>query len=125
MDWSRDDHAISVVDDRGREIARCTLTYTAAGLREMVSFLRRHGAGEVAIERPDGPVVDTLLQGGLTVVVISPKSSALAQCVVTVRPSSNPAKASANAPMQIEAIRARRFQARLRATPTEAGGGRR
>ena len=29
-------------------------------------------AGEVAIERPDGPVVDALLDAGLTVVVISP-----------------------------------------------------
>lgn len=72
VDWARDDHAISVVDDRGRETARCTLTHTAAGLRELVAFLGRHRAKEVAIERPDGPVVDTLLAAGLTVVVISP-----------------------------------------------------
>ena len=32
----------------------------------------RHGVGEVAIERPDGPVIDTLLAAGLIVVVISP-----------------------------------------------------
>ncbi len=44
----------------------------AAGLRDLVGFLRRHGVSEVAIERPDGPVVDTLLTAGLTVVVISP-----------------------------------------------------
>lgn len=72
LDWARDDHAVSVVDDRGRELARCTLTHTAAGLRELVKFLGRHQAAEVAIERPDGPVVDTLLAAGLTVVVISP-----------------------------------------------------
>ena len=34
--------------------------------------LARAGAGEVAIERPDGPVVDALLGAGITVVVISP-----------------------------------------------------
>ena len=34
--------------------------------------LARHGAGEAAIERPDGPVVDALLGAGITVVVISP-----------------------------------------------------
>ena len=34
--------------------------------------LRRAGVGEVAIERGDGQVVDTLLDAGLTVVVISP-----------------------------------------------------
>lgn len=72
LDWARDDHAVSVIDDRGRERARCTLTHTAAGLRELVRFLNGHGAVEVAIERPDGPVVDTLLGAGFTVVVISP-----------------------------------------------------
>jgi transposase len=34
--------------------------------------LARAGASEVAIERPDGPVVDALLDAGITVVVISP-----------------------------------------------------
>ncbi|GFG69814.1 hypothetical protein MSEN_15340 [Mycolicibacter senuensis] len=71
LDWARDDHAVSVVDDRGRELTRTTVDHTAAGLRELIAFLSRHGAGEVAIERPDGPVVDALLDAGLTVVVIS------------------------------------------------------
>ena len=72
VDWARDDHAVSIVNSRGREIYRCTAEHTAAGLRELVKALGRHGAVEVAIERPDGPVVDTLLAAGLTVVVISP-----------------------------------------------------
>jgi len=33
------------------------------------------GAREAAIERPDGPVVDALLEAGITVVVISPNQS--------------------------------------------------
>ena len=47
------------------------IEHSAAGLRELV---RCPGAGcaEVAIERPDGPVVDALLAAGVTVVVISP-----------------------------------------------------
>lgn len=72
LDWARDDHAVSVVDARGREIARRSVEHTAAGLRDLVGFLHGHGVGEVAIERPDGPVVDTLLDAALTVVVISP-----------------------------------------------------
>lgn len=72
VDWARDGHTVSIVDDRGREPDRATVAHTAAGLRELVAFLGRHGAGEVAIERPDGPVVDTLPAAGLTVVVISP-----------------------------------------------------
>ncbi|MGI8900963.1 MAG: IS110 family transposase [Nocardioides sp.] len=72
VDWARDDHAVSVVNDRGREVYRCSVPHTDAGLRELVKALGRHGVSEVAIERPDGPVVDTLLAAGLTTVVISP-----------------------------------------------------
>jgi len=72
IDWARDDHALSVVDARGREIHRCTVEHSITGLREMLAVLARTGAGEVAIERPDGPVIDTLLEAGITVVVISP-----------------------------------------------------
>ena len=72
IDWARDDHAACIVDGRGRKIATTMVEHTTAGLRELVTFLHRHGVGEVAIERPDGPVIDTLLSAGLVVVVISP-----------------------------------------------------
>jgi transposase len=58
-----------VVDARGREVVRHSVGHSAAGLRELISVLRGSGCGEVAIERPDGPVVDALLEAGLTVVV--------------------------------------------------------
>lgn len=48
------------------------IDHTAQGLRDLLGFLRQHGVREVAIERPDGPVVDTLLTEQVTVVVISP-----------------------------------------------------
>jgi transposase len=72
VDWARDDHAISVVDARGRELVRATVEHSATGLRELLAVLARAGADEVAIERGDGPVIDALLGAGLTVVVISP-----------------------------------------------------
>lgn len=72
IDWARDDHAVSVVDGRGREIARTMAEHTSEGLRALLRFLQDHGASEAAIERPDGPVVGALLEGGVTVVVISP-----------------------------------------------------
>jgi len=72
LDWARDDHAVSVVDARGREICRHTVEHSAAGLVELVDVLIGAGVGEVAIERPDGPIIDALLDAGLTVVVISP-----------------------------------------------------
>lgn len=72
IDWARDDHAVSIVNDRGQEVHRCAVEHTAAGLRQLVNTLGKHGVGEVAIERPDGPVIDALLDADLTVVVISP-----------------------------------------------------
>jgi transposase len=72
LDWARDDHAVAVVDARGRELARHRVEHSAPGLTELIEVLRRANWREVAIERPDGPVVDTLLGAGLTVVVISP-----------------------------------------------------
>ena len=72
VDWASDDHAVAVVDDDGQQLARKDVEHTAAGLRAMVRFLARHRVAEVAIERGDGPVVDALLDAGLTVVVISP-----------------------------------------------------
>jgi hypothetical protein len=43
LDWAGADHAISVVDDRGRQVARKTVEHTAAGLRAMVRLLAKHG----------------------------------------------------------------------------------
>jgi transposase len=72
IDWARDDHAACIVDGRGRKVATTMVEHTSSGLRELVAFLRRHGVEEVAIERPDGPVIEALLAAELTVVVISP-----------------------------------------------------
>ena len=72
IDWARDDHAACIVDGRGRKVATITVEHTSTGLADLVCFLRRHGSNEVAIERPDGPVIDALLAAELTVVVISP-----------------------------------------------------
>jgi transposase len=72
IDWARDDHAIAIVDGQGRQVHRGSVEHNAAGLRELLGLLARAGATEVAIERPDGPLVDALLDAGITVVVISP-----------------------------------------------------
>jgi hypothetical protein len=72
VDWARDDHAVAVVDATGRPVERFVVAHSAAGLRELVTRISGHGAREVAIERPDGVVVEALLGAGLRVVVISP-----------------------------------------------------
>lgn len=72
IDWARDDHAACIVDGRGRKVATIMVEHTTPGLRDLITFLGRHGVGEVAIERPDGPVIDALLAVELALVVISP-----------------------------------------------------
>ena len=72
VDWAKDDHAICVVGDQGEAIDRFTVTHDAAGLKRMAGRLLRAGVEQVGIERGDGPVVDTLMQAGLTVFVIPP-----------------------------------------------------
>ena len=71
-DWACEDHAVAVVDDRGREIDRRRVEHSAAGLGDLLGLLGRYRVEEVAIERSDEPVVEILLEAGITVVVISP-----------------------------------------------------
>jgi len=73
IDWVRDDHAMSIVDQHGREIARSTVEHNSAGQRKLLVVLERAGAREVTIERPDSPVEDTPLGASVTVVVIRPR----------------------------------------------------
>jgi transposase len=70
IDWARDDHAVAIVDGGGRQVHRSIVEHSSAGLA-LVTMLARAGVAEVAIERPDGPVVDALLGAGITVAVIS------------------------------------------------------
>ena len=72
IDWASADYAVAVVDAAGVQRERFLVPHTSAGLNQLVRRLRRAGVGEVAIERPDGPVVDALLEAELTVFVIAP-----------------------------------------------------
>lgn len=70
VDWSWSEHAVCVIDQAGAAVERATVTHSAAGLGKLVTLLHRHQVVGVAIERGDGPVVQALLEAGLTVFVI-------------------------------------------------------
>ena len=53
IDWAKDRHAVCVVDEGGRAVARFEVEHSDAGLRELLRRLT--GVEGVAIERPDGP----------------------------------------------------------------------
>jgi transposase len=71
VDWASAAHAVCVVDQDGQVAERFEVAHSARGLGELCRRLGRAGVARVAIERPDGPVVDALMGAGLEVVVIA------------------------------------------------------
>jgi transposase len=71
VDWSWEHHAVCVLDDAGAVLDRFVVKHEAAGLQELCRRLGAVGAHRVAIERPDGPAVQALLEDGFKVVVIA------------------------------------------------------
>ena len=71
VDWASRGHAVCIVDGRGAALERFEVEHTEQGLRSMGRRLVLAGVAGVAIERPDGPVIDALLAAGLSVYVIA------------------------------------------------------
>ncbi len=75
IDWAHTAHAVCVLDEQGRIRAQWPVAHTAAGLAELCQRLERFGSPatiRVAIERPSGLLVDTLVEAGVVVVPIHP-----------------------------------------------------
>ena len=72
IDWARDDHAVSIVDARGREITRSTIEHNAAGLRDLLAVLDRAGVARGRHRTPRRAGRRHPARGRVTVVVISP-----------------------------------------------------
>ena len=73
IDWAADDHAVCVIDDGGRVVERYTVGHSADGFERLIRRLARYGepAGlPIALERPDGRLVDRLLEAGHPVVAV-------------------------------------------------------
>jgi transposase len=77
IDWASEAHAVCVVDATGEVVSKFTVAHSADGIAAMTRRLARLGApGDipVAIERPDGRLVDLLLEAGHPVVPVSPNA---------------------------------------------------
>jgi len=73
IDWASERHAVCVLDDAGKTITAFQIAHSADGFDQLVIRLCRLGdpAGlPVAIERPDGRLVDRLLEAGHPVVPV-------------------------------------------------------
>lgn len=73
IDWATDTNEVCIVAPTGDVVHRSNTRMDAAGIRKLVGQLERHSVARVAIERPDGPVVEAVLAAGIEVVVITPR----------------------------------------------------
>ena len=78
IDWAAETHAVCVLDGSGRIKTQFTIGHTAAGfadlLRRLVRLTGDPADVAVGIERPDGRLVDALLEAGHPVVPVSPNA---------------------------------------------------
>ena len=70
VDWASESHAVCVVDGAGEIVSEYDIPDSAAGLDRLCRRLQADGVCRVAIERPDGPVVEALMAGGFGVVIV-------------------------------------------------------
>jgi Transposase len=80
VDWASEEHAVCVVDERGRIVEGRRYRHDEVGLRALCVRLVRLGVKLVALERPDGLLIERLLDAGLAVIAVHPNQ------VVAMRP---------------------------------------
>jgi transposase len=77
IDWAAETHAVCVMEAGGKITAEFTIAHSADGIAALVRRLARYGRADVmpvAIERPNGRLVDLLLEAGHPVVPVSPNA---------------------------------------------------
>jgi len=78
VDWADQEHAVWVEDEGGTKVLAHTVPHTAEGLSEWGHWLHERRAEgrelRAGIERPDGRLVDLLLDRGVVVYPINPKA---------------------------------------------------
>jgi transposase len=77
IDWAAEVHAVCVMNAAGKITAQFTVTHSAEGISGLTRRLARLGDPAdvpVAIERPNGRLVDLLLEAGHPVVPVKPNA---------------------------------------------------
>lgn len=78
IDWAETQHAVCFLTPTGTVLGRLTVPHTPAGLRHLRDSIAVHEADAaavlVAIERPDGLLVDARLAAGYKIYALNPKA---------------------------------------------------
>lgn len=94
LDWSSEKHDLCLLDARGQILHRSIIPHSAEGLTDLIQQLKKYPALQIAIERPSGLLVDTLVEASFAVVPIHPnKLSATRPRYSASRAISDPADA--------------------------------
>jgi transposase len=72
VDWASEEHAVCVVDERGRIVEGRRYRHDEPGIRALCTRLAGLEVALVALERPDGLLIERLLDAGLSVVAVHP-----------------------------------------------------
>ena len=77
LDWAAEIHAVCVINMEGKVLSQFTVKHSADGITLLVRRLAKFGEPidiPIGIERPDGRLVDLLLEAGHPVVPVSPNA---------------------------------------------------
>jgi transposase len=75
IDWASEEHALCVVDESGLRVRERLIRHDEEGITRLCRELVELGVSRVAIERPDGILVDRLLETGITVIAVHPNQA--------------------------------------------------
>jgi transposase len=76
VDWASEKHDVIVAEESGEELLAATFVHDERGLGALCRALVRMKVELVAIERPDGVLIERLLDSGLQVIAIHPNQVA-------------------------------------------------
>ena len=79
VDWASEEHDVLVQDEAGEELLVASFAHDEEGLRSLCRALVRMKVTLVAIERPDGLLVERLLDAGLRLLALHPNQVAAAR----------------------------------------------
>lgn len=79
IDWASETHALCVVEEDGTRLRERPVDHSEAGIAALCRDLVELGVERVAIERPDGILVDRLLETGITVIAVHPNQAKAAR----------------------------------------------
>ena len=72
IDWAKEEHALCVLEEAGRVVSQRRFAHDEGGLAQLCGKLVEMGVERVAIERPEGVLVERLLDAGVVVIPIHP-----------------------------------------------------